>query len=137
MPLLGKRQLEARLDAVAGSGEGMARAWADETADKMRERVPVVSGKTRASIRSSSSSDAGEVTGDAALFFIDAGTRAHTVTPKTADVLRFNSRAQPLFRPRAQLPRVAARPFRAQAAKEAADDKVSLDVVVGAWNGAA
>ena len=128
------RELHERLDAVAHSGEGLARDWADDAAERMRRRVPVVTGKTRASIRTSSSDDAGAVLGDQALFFIDAGTRAHAVTPKGADVLRFDSKNRPLFRPRAQLPAVAARPFRAEAAKEAADEKVTTDVFVDAWN---
>lgn len=134
MPLHGLRELRSRLDGVAHSGADMAHDWADDAADRMRDAVPVTTGKTRASISSDATDDRGVVTGDVAVFFIDAGTRAHTVQPKSAEVLRFNSAGRPRFRPLAHLPAVAARPFRAAAAKGAADDKVSIDVVVDAWN---
>lgn len=139
MPLKGAAELRKRIQAVADSGRGLSRDWAEATVDEMRGRIPVRTGATQDSVRVGRTADDGaEVVASPVVYFLDSGTREHEISPKAAKVLRWSgSGGSPIFRPAAKIPRQRPRPIRDVSARAAFAKVGSSDRIVQAWNSAA
>jgi hypothetical protein len=151
--LRGADQLRRRLQAVRGVFRTLAPDWQEATARAARPMIPVRTGETRRSIR------AGRVTGMKAtvvgkytINFIDAGSKAHS-EPRQAGftksgrvsrrkvgsgkVLKFNEGGQTLFRRKVNKPRIAAHPFKREAAEKGLRSVSPLRRLIDLWNRAA
>ena len=164
MALHGAAELRRRLVAIqkaanAGtlSRSGVARKWQTETVAAARRRIPVRTGKTRASIRPGRSRRGDPaVVGLYTINFIEKGTKAHDI-PKTfkrkprkrasvklagggyatTTILKFQNGGQTFFRKRVHKPADPARPFKAAARREGLRKADFLGYIIETWNEAA
>ena len=133
MSLIGADDLRRRLAAIQTAPEQIQRKWAAATAPILRGRIPVRRGVTRASVQVGRDST---VIGNAAVNFIDAGVRAHDITAKRG-VLKFHVGGQTVFRKKVHKPRIAARPIKADAARQGLEKLHPADEIIRLWNQAA
>lgn len=138
MSLKGGPQLRARLKALRQVFKPIGKEWADDAARLMRPQVPVRTGRLRASFRRRNATQRkATVVGHYTAYFIDAGTKAHVVRPRKAKRLVFESGGRTIFAKKVNIGRVAARPFRTRAAREALRRNPLAASVIDAWNRAA
>lgn len=138
MSLKGAPELRARLKAMRAVFKPLAKDIGAAAVPLLRAGIPVRTGRTRASVRVKNSSQRKmTIVANAPALWIDKGTKAHTVTPKRAKALRFQSGGRTIFSRKADQPRHAARPFAAKAMHEALRKKPLGDVLTKAWNDAA
>lgn len=136
--LVGGEALKRRLKAVRLSFKPIGRKWADTTVDEAKPRIPVKTGATRRSVIRKSATQRKAVVGARYVaYFIDAGSKAHTIMPKGSGSLIFKGRHGTVFSKKVNHPRIAARPFRAKAAHESLRKHPMSDTLIGAWNDAA
>lgn len=134
----GTPEFKARLKAAGQMFKPYGREWADEYVNVARPMVPVVTGKTRMSVRRRNASQRKATV--QALFtaiFIDEGTQAHTIVPRRAKALYFTSGGSSHFVPKVNHPRTRAHPFRQRAMDESIRRKPMADRLIREWNGAA
>lgn len=136
--LKGGKELAARLKALKLAFKPIGRDWADETAHEMRVRVPVRTGRLRASFRRRNATQKrATVVGHYTAYFVDAGPKPHIITSKRSGSLVFQGRGGTIFARKVHHRGYRARPFR-QAAAEAGLRKAPLeDALTRAWNEAA
>ena len=133
--LEGTRELRARLKAIRTVFKPVGREWADRVVVLAKPRVPYRTGKTRGSIRRANATlRKARVTGFYPVNFIDAGTKAHDVKPKSAKVLRFTVGGKPRFAKKVHIPAKAARPFKKDVAQEALRQTDMLGRLISLWN---
>jgi hypothetical protein len=115
------------------------RAWADEAARQMRPRVPVRTGRLRASFRRRNATQRrATVVGHFTAYFIDAGTKPHTITAKRGSRLIFKGRSgDTIFARKVHHRGIRARPFRRAAALEALRKEPLAQHIIDQWNEAA
>jgi hypothetical protein len=137
--LQGAPQLRARLKAIRLTFKGYGRTWADTTASEMRSRVPVRTGRLKASIRRKSATQRrAVVAGHYTANFVDAGSKAHDIVPKSKPRLIFqNSQGRTIFARKVHKDRIAARRFKRPAALAALRRHPISDTMIGLWNKAA
>ena len=135
----GLPQLAKRIKAVAESGEGVGRAWGEETVRQMRGRIPHRTGATANSIRVDHAGDSGAtIVGSKIANLIDSGTPPHEEKVRFAKALRWSGPGgRPLFARRVLIPRKRPRPFRKKAADAALVKTFRPDLMIDAWNKAA
>lgn len=139
MSLKGASQLLARVKAVKLTFKGYGRTWADETAKEARSRVPVKTGRLKASIRRRNATQKrATVVGHYTSNFVDAGSAAHDVTAKGRSLHGFTGRGGgTIFTKKAHKGRIAARPFKAASAQAALKKHPMKDTMIKLWNEAA
>lgn len=143
MALRGATELKR---AISGLFKDAGKSWADDTALIAKGMVPVRTGHTRSSIRRRNASQRkATVVGWYPVNFIDAGTRAHDITPKNATVLRFNPQGQSLagwkqagsqtvFAKKVHKRATSGNKFKSRAAQEGLRKHPILPELVAFWN---
>jgi hypothetical protein len=140
MALRGSAELRRRLKAIKTVFKPVGRKWTEATTTEAKRRLAssVATGKTRASVRRKNASQVkASVVGNYPVNFIDAGVKAHDITPKNASTLKFEIGGQAFFRKKVHKRAIAARPFK-QASGEAGLREVDiLQDLIDLWNQAA
>lgn len=139
MSLKGGRELRARLKAIKQTFKPAGREWADETAAIAKTLVPVKTGRLHGSIRRKNASmRKATVAAHYSAFFVDKGTKAHTIAPRRASGLIFQGRSgQTIFARKVNHPRTSAHPFRERAAREGLRRRPMVASLIKLWNAAA
>ena len=138
LDLEGAKELRARLKAVKLSFKTAGREWADNTASEARRRVPVDSGKTRASIRRRNANQRrATVVGSYVTHFIAAGSQAHDIKPKRMRAMKFEAGGRTVFARKVHKRSQPARPFRRESALFGLRKVDVLRTLVDLWNRAA
>lgn len=139
-------ELRARLSAISRPGAVIGAAWQKETTTRARSTAPARTGRGRASIHPGVvTPERADVRGAFWLIFIDRGTKAHVIEPKTvsgskrggpgtAKWLRFEWKGQTIFAKRVHRKRMKRRPFLTQAAQQALAGNTFADEIVKLWN---
>jgi len=134
----GGNALRSRVRSVGLVFKPMGRLWADRTVELAKPRVPVKTGRLRASIRRRNATQKkATVVGHYTAYFIDAGVVPHEIVPRTKPNLVFKAEGRTIFTKKVNHRGFKARPFRAQAAGEARNEVVNSDALVKAWNAGA
>lgn len=135
----GSKEFKARLRAAGQMFKPYGREWADEYVAVARDIVPVVTGKTRMSIRRRNASmKKATVQALFTAIFIDEGTKRHTIVPRRAKGLYFTDKGgNSVFTKKVDHPATRARPFRQRAMDESIRRKPMADRLVKEWNSAA
>ena len=138
LTLKGDTELKRRLKAMRLSFKDAGRKWADETVPEAKRRIPVATGATRASIRRQNASQKkATVVGNYPVNFIDAGTKAHDITPRKMSTLKFDVGGRTVFAKRVHKRAQPARPFKRKAAEAGLEKVDILGMIVDGWNRAA
>ena len=139
MSLKGGRELRARLRAIKLTFKPAGKEWADEAVSLARAMVPVQTGRLRASIkRKNDTQRKATVKAHYSAFFVDKGTRAHSITARKSPSLIFQGRGgRTIFARKVNHPRTSAQPFRDRAAREALRRKPMSAELIKLWNAAA
>jgi len=135
--LKGAPQLRSRLRSLRVAFKDVGKRWGDRAAGKMRPAVPVRTGRLRRSFRVRASQRKSQVRAHYSAFFIDAGTKAHVIRPKSARTLAWQDGGRTVFAKRVNHPRVGARPFRKRAARAALSETAGAQALIDAWNAGA
>ncbi len=138
MSLRGVPELRARIKAVKLTFKPYGRTWADETARIARNSVPVKTGRLKGSIRRRNASQKrATVVGHYTTNFIDAGTKAHDITPKGNGRLIFKAGGRTIFAKKVHKPRTAGNRFKSRSAQAALRRYPIRDTMIKLWNDAA
>ena len=138
MKIVGGPQLRKRLDAIGGTFKVYGRGWADTTAVEARRRVPVTTGRLQKSIRRrNASAKRATVVGHYSANFVDAGTKAHDIRARRKPYLIFQAEGRTIFAKKVHKQRIAARPFKREAALAGLRRHPMSDVMIDLWNRAA
>lgn len=130
----GASELKARLRNVKLTFKGYGRTWADETAAQAKRRVPVRTGRLKASIRRRNATQKrATVVAHYTANFVDAGSRAHDIRPK-GRALAFQGRNGTIFAKKVHKQRIAPRPFKAASAHAALRKYPIKDTMIDLWN---
>lgn len=114
------------------------KTWADETAASARRRVPVRTGRLKASIRRRNATQKrATVVAHYSANFVDAGTKEHDIKPRKAKRLVFDSGGNTIFARKVHKRRIAARPFKSKAAHEALTKHPMKETMIELWNSGA
>jgi hypothetical protein len=136
--LKGASELVARVRAVKLTFKGYGKTWADETARQARTRVPVATGRLKASIRRRNATQKrATVVAHYSANFVDAGSKAHDIVPKTAKRLAFQSNGRTIFAKKVHKDRIGARPFKRASAQAALRKYPIKATMLKLWNEAA
>lgn len=136
MSLKGAPQLKARLKSVRLVFKGYGKTWADETAEQMRKRVPVRTGRLRGSIRRKSATQRkATVVAHYSANFVDAGSKEHDIVGKPR--LIFEAGGRTIFARKVHKQRIAARRFKRPSALAALAKNPIKDELIDVWNKAA
>lgn len=137
--LQGEAELRRRLGAIRKVFKPVAQSWADKDVQQNRNRVPVATGKLKASfIVKSVSTRRAIVKGRYTAYFVDAGPKAHLIKPKRGHrALRFEAGGRTVFTRAAHHRGYRARPFRVRAAQEALRQTPAAEELIKLWNSAA
>ena len=139
MSLKGADELRSRLKAIKLTFKGYGRTWADTTASEMRSRVPVDTGRLKGSIRRKSATQRkAVVVGHYTANFVDAGSKAHDIVPKSKPRLIFQgSQGNTIFAKKVHKQRIAARRFKRPSALAALRRHPIREAMIDLWNRAA
>jgi hypothetical protein len=136
--LKGGRELRSRLRAIKTVFKPVAREWTQEVVAIARPQVPVRTGRTRQSIRRGRlSQKKATVVGSYVTNFIDAGTKAHDISPKRGKRLKFEAGSRTVFAKKVHKRSTAARPFKKEAAQRALEKVDILSDLMALWRQAA
>jgi hypothetical protein len=137
MALKGKSELNARLRAIKQTFKPIGRAWADDDVAENRRRVPVKTGRLRASFRVRNATQRkAVVVGHYTANFIDAGTKAHDETAK-GNAMRFAIGGKTMFAKKVHKRTTPAQRFKREAAMEALRKNPMAVELIKQWNNAA
>jgi len=139
MALKGEKQLSSRLKASAKLPKIVGIKWGDEDVRQNRNKVPVRTGRLRASFRVTSvTARRAIVKGHFTAYFVDAGPKPHLIKPKRGHrALKFQDGGRTVFARAAHHRGYRARPFRRRAAEEALRRAKMSQSLIDLWNGAA
>lgn len=136
--ITGAPQLMKRLNATKRLPKALGQRWADNDVNQNRNRVPVRTGKLRASFRVKVvTTKSARVVGSFTGYFVDAGTKPHTIKPKKARMLRFQEGNRTVFARAVHQRGYRSRPFRARAAVDAYRRASAAQTLIDLWNKAA
>lgn len=136
--LRGSDDLKRRLKAIGQTFKPLGRKWADSTVPEMRSRVPVRTGRLRASFRRSSATmKRARVSGHFTAYFIDAGPVPHVIKAKKARRLVFERGGRTIFARQVHHRGYRARPFRHRAAVAGLREADPAGTLIDLWNKAA
>lgn len=142
MALKGSPQLRRRLKAIKTVFKPAGKDWAEATAVEARRRVQssgaVDTGKTLRSIRKRNASmKKATVTGNFPVNFIDAGVKAHDITPKKMSILKFEAGSSTVFARKVHKRAIPARPFKKESGAAGLKKVDILSDLIELWNQAA
>ena len=138
MALKGRKELNARLQAVRQSFKPIGRKWADDYVRLGRPRIPVATGKTRRSLRRRHANmKRATVAASYVTNFIDAGVKPHRITAKTGGSLAFKANGRTVFARSVFHRGHRARPFKKRTADEAMRRTPMAHTLIDEWNRAA
>lgn len=138
LALKGSRELRRRLKAIRQVFKPVGKEWADTTASEAKRRVPVDTGKTRASIRRRNASQKkATVVGNYPVNFIDAGVKAHDIKPRKTQALKFEAGGNTVFAKKVHKRAIPARPFKKESARIGLEKTDMLADLIELWNRAA
>lgn len=138
MKIVGGPELRKRLDAIGGTFKLYGRTWADETAVEARRRVPVTTGRLQKSIRRrNASAKRATVVGHYSANFVDAGAKAHDIKARRRPYMIFEAGGRTIFAKKVHKQRIAARPFKRDAALAGLRRHPMSDTMIDLWNRAA
>jgi len=139
MALKGERELLRRLDATQRLPKIVGVNWADADVNLNRTRVPVRTGRLRASFRvRTATARRAVVIGHYTAYFVDAGPRPHNIKPKRGHrALKFQDGGRTVFARRVHSRGYRARPFRRRAAEDALRRAKMAQTFIDLWNKAA
>lgn len=138
MAVQGARELRARLKAAGLMFKPYGRLWADTTAEEARRRVPVRTGRLRKSIRRRNATQRrATVVGHFSANFVDAGVKAHDIKARKAPLLIFEAGGRTIFAKKVHKQRIAARPFKRDAAEAGLRRHPMKETLIEMWNKAA
>lgn len=138
--LVGGDALRARLKAAGLVFKPYGKRWADATADEMRhsDSWQDNTGRLRKSFRRrNATAKKATVVGHYTSNFVDAGSKAHDIVPRKGQFLIFDYKGQTIFAKRVHKQRIAAKPFKARAARRALERHPMSDELIAQWNRAA
>jgi hypothetical protein len=138
--LRGSPELRRRLKAIKTVFKPAGKDWGTATvaAAKRRLATSVDTGKTRASVRIRNASQVkATVVGNYPVNFIDAGTKAHDITPKNVSVLKFDVGGTTVFARKVHKRAQPARPFKKESGQEGLRELDLLGDLIELWNQAA
>lgn len=132
--LKGSDQLRARLRAIGTAFKPIGREWADNTAGVAKPLVTFRTGRLRRSIRRKNATmKRATVAGHYTAFFVDAGTKKHTIVPKGGG-LYFTDRGRTVFAKKVEHPGSRPQPFRQRAAEEGLRRTPMAEYMIKLWN---
>lgn len=136
MSLKGSPELRARLKALHVAFKPIGRTWAEGTVKEMQPHIPEETSKTRRSVRVKNATQRkATVAASFVAFFIDAGPKAHGISPKHAQQIVFKGRSgQTIFARKVNHPGYRGRPFRGRAAHEALRKNPMAQSIIKQWN---
>lgn len=138
MALKGSRELRARLKAAGLMFKPYGKQWADTTAEEARRRVPVDTGRLKKSIRRKNATQRrATVVGAYWANFVDAGSKEHDIKARKAPRLIFQAGGRTIFAKKVHKQRIAARPFKRDAALAALRKHPMSETLIAEWNRAA
>lgn len=133
--LKGTPEFRARLRAIQTTFKPVGKKWADTTAAVAKPMVPVRTGTLRRSIRRRNATlKRATVVANFTAFFVDAGTKRHTIVPKKASSLVFQSQGRTVFARKVDHPATRPQPFRDRAAAEGMRRTPMADILIQLWN---
>ena len=141
MSLKGKRQLDNRFRSMVKLPKSVGVSWADKDVRFNAARVPVRTGRLRASFRVKSvTARSARVSGHFTAYFVDAGPKPHNIKPKKRGGLRylkFQDGGRTVFARAVHHRGYRARPFRRRAAEDALRAAKMSQTLIDLWNGGA
>ena len=134
----GTPEFKARLRAIQTSFKPIGREWADTTAVVAQGLVPVKTGRLRGSIRRRNATlKKATVVANYTAYFVDAGTKQHTIVPKKATTLVFPADGRTVFAKKVDHPATHPQPFRERATVEGMRRTPQAKIMIDLWNKAA
>lgn len=138
MSLKGGRQLKARLRALGQTFKPLGRKWARETVTLSQPHIPIVTGKTRRSLRvRHASMKRATVYGSFVAGIIDKGAKPHMIRARKAPRLVFQAGGRTIFARAVHHRGVRGRHYAAKAGREALRRVDMAQQLIDQWNGAA
>lgn len=134
MRLRGGPELRARLQSVINAGPEIQRAWARDAADRIRRDALARTGALKASIRAGAKDGKAAVFGNWYGIILDRGTKAYTIRPRKAGVLRYTYRGRTIFSKQSNRRRLRRRPFITQGAQGALASSAMRAQILKAWS---
>lgn len=135
MTLIGAPQLLRRLEALRHVGGPIGKSLAQRGAEEARRRVPVRTGRTRASIRPGRvTANGASIVGSGVAVILDRGAKAHAEEAH-GDALRFNIGGRTIFAKHVKRRAQRGSRFMQDALRKSASG--ASDAIVRAWNDAA
>jgi hypothetical protein len=135
--LKGGPELQARLRAIRTTFKPIGREWADKTARAGQGMVPVRTGRLKGSIkRRNATLKHATVVAHYTAYFVDAGTRRHTIVPRNSGRLVFSSGGRTVFARKVDHPATRPQPFRRRAALEGMRETPMAQKMIDLWNSA-
>lgn len=135
----GLKELTKRVDALDDLGDFM-RDLALEAVSEQKQLAPVKTGNLRRSIRVGrvSAREAETIAGADYAAYVEFGTRAHEIRPRTKSVLRFKVGSRTVYARRVQHPGTKAQPYMIPGAERAIAGAAGLkERIINLWNRAA
>lgn len=136
--LKGAPELKARLRAIKQTFKPIGREWADTTVTLVKPQVPERTGKGRRSVRRKNASMKRATV--SALWYVgvlDKGAKAHTIEPRKAKALRFQSSGRTVFSKKVHKPATRGRGFAIRASRESLRRHPMAETLIKMWNSAA
>lgn len=138
MSLHGTRDLQRRMRAIKVAFKPVGREWADGTVRLAKPQTPVITGKTRASIRvRNASMKKATVVGSFVARILDGGAKPHVIEAKKKPALVFRVGGNTIFAKKVHHRGVKSRGFVTKAAEESLRRVPLAKRLVEQWNRAA
>ena len=138
MSLQGGPEFRRRLKAIRLTFKVYGKGWADGTAEGMRRRVPVATGRLQKSIRRKSATQRkATVVGHYTANFVDAGSVAHDIDGKPTLIFRVDGGSRTIFARKVHKQRIGARRFKRAAALAELERHPMKQTMIDLWNKAA
>ncbi len=133
--LKGGPELRARLRAIQTAFKPIGRQWADNGSDAGKGMVPVRTGRLRASIRRRNATlKHATIVGHYTAYFVDSGTKRHTIVPKNGKRLVFTDGSRTVFAKKVDHPATHPQPFRKRMALEGMRRTPQAQIMIDLWN---
>ena len=134
MRLRGGPELRARLQSVLSAGAEIQHVWARDAAARIARDAPSRTGALKASIKPGDKRGKAAVLGNWYGIILDRGTRAYTIRPKKAGVLRYSYKGRTIFSKQSNRKRLRRRPFITRGAQGALASSAMTDQILKAWS---
>jgi hypothetical protein len=135
--LKGGNELRARLRAIQTAFKPIGRQWADNGSSAGKGMVPVRTHRLQNSIRRRNATlKRATIVAHYTAYFVDSGTKRHTIVPKKAARLVFTDGSRTVFAKKVDHPATHPQPFRARMAIEGMRRTPQAQIMIDLWNSA-